>query len=283
MKEFHLYLVRHGETPANVDHSLYSDNSDHAFRLTSNGIEQAQSAGAFLADHLRERQEKENPDDFGNIRVWYSPYYRTRETAYYILDQLGGAFDPASDIISYRENYHIFEQRVGLFDNLDNDGFEEGFPEHYLDYKNKVREGGHVYAQAPMGESRIDTAIRVKPFFDTILRDAKKNNIQNAIIVTHGAITRSIILAWMEYPPEWFNAEINPGNCWIRHIHGNDGIGYADKGYIFPRELKLNDPRKTQRLREGAENIYMLRPQRPNIIVPLGVTVVDPFARHRSP
>jgi 2,3-bisphosphoglycerate-dependent phosphoglycerate mutase len=283
MAELHLYFIRHGETPANVDHSLYSKIPDHAFRLTPKGIEQAQKAGMFLTDHLKERQEKENSADFGKMRVWYSPYYRTRETAYYILDQMGSMFDPSSDIISYRENYHLFEQRMGLFDNADNDGFEEKFPTEHSDYKMKVRDCGHVYAQAPLGESRIDTVIRVRPFFGTIMRDAKTHNIRNVIVVSHGVTIRSLTMGWMQYPPEWSNAEKNPVNGSIRYIHGSRSKGYIDEGYIFGKGAPLHDPMATQKKREGAENIYMLMPQRPNIIVPPGVNVVDPFARHRNP
>ena len=78
-----IYLIRHGETEANVDTSVYVDKADHAIRLTSAGITQAEEAGAFLAERLLAEQ-KQNPEDFGKIRLWHSPYYRARETAFHI-------------------------------------------------------------------------------------------------------------------------------------------------------------------------------------------------------
>jgi hypothetical protein len=84
-KTLNLYLVRHGETEANVDRTLYTTKADHAIRLTSKGISQAEKAGDFLGEMLLEQEER-HPLNFGNIRVWHSPYYRARETAYHIWD-----------------------------------------------------------------------------------------------------------------------------------------------------------------------------------------------------
>ena len=47
-----LYLVRHGETEANVNHQLHRTKSDHAIRLTKRGKQQAAETGEFLAEHL---------------------------------------------------------------------------------------------------------------------------------------------------------------------------------------------------------------------------------------
>jgi broad specificity phosphatase PhoE len=291
-KEINLYLVRHGETEGNVDRSIYLTKADHAIRLTPNGIEQAKEVGVFLTNHLKARYETQTSGlgkfgfgkhRFGKIRVWYSPYYRPRETAYYSLLSLAEAFDPNSGIISYREDPFLFEQKAGLFDGLNDEEYLEAFPGEAADYAKHVKFNGRTYARSSLGESRIDVVIRAKPFFGTILRDANVHNIRNAVIFCHGVTSRAINMGWMRYPPEWFDAERNPGNCWVRHIHGNSEKGYIDEGYIFGRGAPLNDPMKTQRLLKGAEDIYMLKPGRPNTIVPPGVKVVDPFAKHRSP
>ena len=82
----------------------------------------------------------------------------------------------------------------------------------------------------------------------------------------------------MRYMPEWLDAEKNPGNCWIRHIHGNRDIAYTDEGYIYGEGATLYNRNATQLQLENPEAIYMLKPGRPNGMVPKGVKPLDPFA-----
>ena len=282
--ELSIYLVRHGETEGNIDRSVYLTKADHAIRLTPKGIEQARTAGVFLADHL-DRQRTLNPDDFGKVRVWHSPYYRARETAAHMLAPLGQKFDhdPQTGILSYRQDPFLFEQKAGLFDGLKDEDYETTFPEAAQDYAKHARYNGRSYAKSPNGESRIDIVIRVKHFFGTILDDFKKHDIRHVVVINHGVTVRAMAMGWMRYEPEWLEAEKNPGNCWIRHIHGTRSNGYVDEGYIHGHKAPIRDVMATQRQLDNAEDIYMLKPQRPNGIVPPGVVVVDPFAKDIKP
>lgn len=65
-------------------------------------------------------------------------------------------------------------------------------------------------------------------------------------------------------------------------IRGSGTTEYRDEGYIHGHEAPLNDRMATQKHLDRAEEIYLLRPQRRNGIVPPGVTPVDPFALVRS-
>lgn len=271
-----LYLVRHGETEGNVHRPLYKEIADHAIRLTARGLRQAEAAGAFLADHLFSVQQK-NPDHFGAIRVWNSPYYRTRQTACGILYAMGQKFDPESGIITYREEPFLIEQKAGLFDGMTDEEFEETYPQEAKNYSRHKKHLGRIYGCAPLGESRMDVVIRVKHHFRNVVEDYKTKSIRHAVIVCHGLTTRAYEMGWMRYPPEWLDSEKNPGNCWIRHIYGNREQGYVDEGYIYGEGAPLRDPMATQRKTEGCEQVIMLKPQRPNAIVPPGVTVIDPF------
>ena len=275
--EFHLYLVRHGQTEANVDRTLYQTKADHAVLLTPTGIRQAERAGAFLAGHLHDGYEQDQ-EAFGKVRLWHSPYYRARATAAHILAPMGKAFAAAPGVLSYREDPFLFEQRAGLLDGLSDEEYMARYPNEAEDFAKNVRFNGRAYAHTPMGESRIDIVIRVKHFFGTILDDLRRHRIRHAVVVNHGVTVRAMTMGWMRYPPEWLDAEKNPGNCWIRHIHGSSETGYVDEGYIFGDGAPLHDVMATQKTLENPELIYMLKPGRANAIVPRGVIVVDPFA-----
>jgi hypothetical protein len=119
----------------------------------------------------------------------------------------------------------------------------------------------------------------VKHFFGTILDDLYKHDIRHVIVINHGVTVRAMTMGWMRYAPEWLDAEQNPGNCWIRHIHGTRRQGYVDAGYIHGEGATIGNMMATQRQLTGAEDIYLLKPGRPNGIVPLGVTANDPFLR----
>lgn len=280
--KFHLYFVRHGETPANLDRAIYKDRADHTIRLTEDGIRQAKASGRFLLDHLLRRQCAEG-EKFGRIRLWHSPYYRTRETAFHILDALGEGLDFESGILTYREDQLLFEQKAGIFDGKDSEEYAEAHPVESADYRKNSSQNGKAYAGVPLGESIIDVVVRIKHFFGTIADDAINRGISNVIVVSHGVTVRAMIGRWMHYPPEWLDAENNPGNCWIRHVHGDGINGYKDEGYIHgDKPEMLFDPLKTQKVLPNASEIYLLDSQRPNVVIPPGVQAVDPFARHRK-
>ena len=280
-KDLHLYLVRHGETHGNVQRKLYQEVADHAILLTKRGVRQAEVAGSFLAKRLRKEYDAD-PEGFGSIRVWHSPYYRTRQTAFGILYELGQRFDPQSGIITYREEPFLNEQKAGLFDGLTDEEFEKEFPKEADNYNRHKRHCGRIWGTAPLGETRMDVVIRVKQHFRTVVEDYIGRNIRHVVIVSHGVTSRAYTMGWMRYVPEWLDSEINPQNCAIRYIFGQRKTGYTDEGYIYGSKMPLRNPMATQRQREGAENVFMLAPQRPNAIVPPGVQVIDPF-KQRCP
>jgi len=277
-KELNIYLVRHGETWGNIDPDSYKTQADHSITLTPRGVWQAQLAGHFLARHLLGEKAKD-PKGFGNIRVWYSSYYRARRTAYEILVDLGEAFDHAAGEVSYREEPFLIEQKAGLYDGLDAIEFAETNPDAARDYAKHVHYNGRVYAMSPLGDSRLDIVKSVKPFFGTIMRDYDEHDIRHVVVVNHGVTMRAFVMGWMRYVPEWLEAEKNPNNCSIRYIHGTRGRGYVDEGYIYGDGMPIRNVMATQRQLERAEDIFMLKPQRSNGMVPPGVTPWDPFAK----
>jgi 2,3-bisphosphoglycerate-dependent phosphoglycerate mutase len=212
-----LYLVRHGETTANLDKTVYLETADHAVPLSTLGHEQAKAAGLKLATTMAKPI-----NSFGKVRVWASPYTRTRQTATNIMNELSKqnvSFD-------YREHINLCEQQYGLFDGIPDDQLHLHYPKEHAHYDKCERHEGKFWARMPLGESRFDVAVRVHQAFGTWHRDAEKHGIKDLIVVTHGVTLRAIVMQWMHLTPEWFESEKNPSNCAIRLLYDNNDFGY---------------------------------------------------------
>lgn len=251
-----VFLIRHGESQANVDGKVRQSIPDHDIALSSRGMEQAQEAG-----HLLKRFLKENPPqpgtnqaaqqmaqqlmgnlfklagqsghDLGQLqsdmfkaRLWNSPYRRVRETARII----GGVIQ--EHVLDTKEDVLLCEQQFGLFDGIPPEEQAEKFPNESKCFEHNRSQNGKFWARFPQGESAFDTACRLRQFFGTIKRD-EENGIHDHIIVCHGTVLKLFTMMWMHYKYEWFGAEPSPGNCAIRLIDRGSERGYVDKGYIF--------------------------------------------------
>ncbi len=208
-----IFLVRHGQSLSNVDLDIHKTMPDHAIPLSPKGEEQAKEAGNRLAELLPRR----NPE---HVRLWVSPYKRTRQTAEGILSACPMIFDS-------REHVLLCEQQFGLFDGVLDEELPKRFPEEYRHYVLCERFEGRFWARMPMGESRFDVAQRVHQSFGTFHRDKDRHGIGTIVVVCHGVTLRAFVMMWCHLTPEWFEAERNPKNCAIRLIE--NGI---DRGYL---------------------------------------------------
>jgi broad specificity phosphatase PhoE len=214
-----IYLVRHGESAANVDKSVHFEVADHAISLSERGQAQARGAGDALLELL----------DIGDnepLRIWTSPYKRTRQTTQGIAERLKPHF-PHLDV---REHINLCEQQFGLFDGIPDEDLPKRFPAEHAHYKLCEAHEGRFWARMPLGESRFDVAVRVHQAFGTFHRDADRHGVRNIIIVCHGVTLRAFVMQWLHLTPEWFEQERNPGNCDIYHISGHDK---AVHGYVY--------------------------------------------------
>jgi len=216
--DMQLLLVRHGETTANVDKKVYLDTADHAVPLSDLGHQQAITAGQLLAVQIKKSISRTN----SRVRVWTSPYKRTRQTSEHITAQL----TEAGIIHDLREHVNLCEQQYGLFDGIPDDELHLHYPKEAAHYEKCERHEGKFWARMPLGESRFDVAVRVQNVFGTWHRDAQRHNIDTLVVVCHGVTLRAIVMQWLHLTPEWFEAEKNPANCAIRHIHDKEDFGY---------------------------------------------------------
>jgi broad specificity phosphatase PhoE len=213
-----ILLVRHGESLGNVDSTVHASTADHAVPLSDRGHEQAREAGHAIAKHFAERR----PDQLGPVRLWVSPYKRTRQTAD-AIQEIAGRW-----ITDRKEHILLCEQQFGLFDGIPDAELAVRFPHEFAHYELQCKFEGKFWARLPQGESRFDVAKRIHQAFGTFHRDADYHNIRDIIVVCHGVTLRAFVMMWCHHPPEWFEAERNPYNGAVRFI--DNGV---DKGYVF--------------------------------------------------
>jgi 2,3-bisphosphoglycerate-dependent phosphoglycerate mutase len=211
-----LILVRHGETTANLDKKVYLETADHAVPLSPEGHRQALATGDRISEHLMSQTLS------GPVRVWSSPYYRTRQTAQHIRERLG--FNQINH--DYCEHINLCEQQYGLFDGIPDEELHLHYPAEAAHYTKCEKHEGKFWARMPLGESRFDVAVRVHQAFGTWHRDAQRHGIENLVVVCHGVTLRAIVMQWLHLTPEWFEAEKNPANGSIRIINDNTDLGY---------------------------------------------------------
>lgn len=218
-----IYLVRHGESLANVNKAVHHDLPDHRIGLSELGKRQALAAGQAFNEIYH--------DTFTKLAIWLSPYDRTRQTTDHFVEGLDKAI--TSGIEYRRENIALCEQHFGLFDGIEDEDLAKAYPAEFNHYNKAVEHEGKFWAAMPMGESRFDVAMRVQTTFALLKDEAREKNIENVIIVTHGVAMRAFIMQWRNHPYEWFEQETNPGNCDIYRLAAKP----KDDGYIHRTTL----------------------------------------------
>jgi 2,3-bisphosphoglycerate-dependent phosphoglycerate mutase len=213
-----ILLVRHGESLGNVDPMIHATTADHAVPLSDRGKDQAREAGTRVAAYLEQQTGGDRP----HVRLWVSPYHRTRQTADAVMETARGW------ITDRVEHILLCEQQFGLFDGVPEDELAERFPREFGYFDMQCRFGGKFWARMPQGESRFDVAKRIHQAFGTFHRDAIEHGVQNIVVICHGVTLRAFVMMWCHLSPEWFEAETNPNNCAIRVI--DSGV---DQGYVF--------------------------------------------------
>jgi 2,3-bisphosphoglycerate-dependent phosphoglycerate mutase len=213
-----ILLVRHGESLGNVDPRVHASTADHAVPLSGQGVEQAREVGRVIADYYTTTLREARP----HVRLWVSPYKRTRQTA----DELHEIVGPF--ITDRKEHILLCEQQFGLFDGVPDADLPTRFPAEFGYFDMQCRFGGKFWARMPQGESRFDVAKRIHQAFGTFHRDAVDHGIQELVVICHGVTLRAFVMMWCHLSPEWFEAEKNPNNCAIRVLDSN-----CDNGYLF--------------------------------------------------
>ncbi|MDE1993105.1 MAG: phosphoglycerate mutase family protein [Rhizobiaceae bacterium] len=206
-----IFLVRHGESLGNLDERAYRQFGDHNVPLTQWGYRQVVEAGRSIASYLDGMPSA----GFQKLRVWYSPFLRTRQSRDALLEAL-----PTRLVGDVREDYLLREQDFGLFTEIyDHVEQKKKFPEEFEKWARMRNNNGKFYARPPDGESRADVAQRVRLFLQTVMREAR-NGHDNVVIVGHGVTNRAVEMNFLHRSVDWFERSDNPGNADVTLIEG---------------------------------------------------------------
>lgn len=210
-----IFLVRHAQSQSNVDLNILKLQANMAVDLSATGIEQAKETGIFLAKHL------ENKDNDGcglPVKVWNSPYNRTRQTSKIIKEQLtlnGIEFEE-------EESIYISERQFGLVDDVQGYHTHEMFTHEANHYSLHKKSNHDFFVRPPLGESPFDMCTRLDFFLKAILpqEECQKTHI----IVSHGAAIRGLIMMHQKQKYEEYTCP-NPANASVRQLEGKNYHG----------------------------------------------------------
>lgn len=201
-----IFLVRHAQSQSNVEPVLLQTRTNVGINLTEQGIKQAKETAEFILQALKNIDKP--------IKVWNSPYERTRETAQYIKNCL------KQHNISYteEESLYIAERQLGLVDDVKN--YSKSHPHEYTHYKLHTNEKKDFFVRPPLGESPFDVCMRLDFFLRCVL-EAELDH--HHIVVTHGACVRGLIMMHQKLPYEEYSNMSNPCNA---SVHSLNASGY---------------------------------------------------------
>ena len=200
MKPKRIILVRHGESYENIDKSVYRSKPDYAIKLTKDGIDQALNAGKNINDII----------GIEDYCIYYSPYFRTRQTMDFSVKNLKGEFCQFK-----REEPRIREQE-----------YSGGIRDYdRIDFEKERESFGKFFYRMNGGESAADVFDRVSDFIGTLHRDFEKENYpKNTLIFTHGMSMRVFIMRFLHNTVEQFELWKNPknGEIYILELQDNN-------------------------------------------------------------
>ncbi|CAF0872108.1 unnamed protein product [Adineta ricciae] len=201
-----IFLIRHGESQANVDTTLCSRLADSKVELTERGHQQAVEAGQKLHSIIGKE----------SMYVYMSPYRRSKQT----WENIRKAFSPLQ-IITEREDTRLREQEFGNIADL------EKRP-HELDEQKQI---GEFFYRFSCGESGADVCDRVSLFLDTLFREMDNGHhdpTQNIVIVSHGLFMRLFLMRYFRWNVAEFENVKQFGNCEICQLTKIDGVYTLD-------------------------------------------------------
>lgn len=184
-------------------------SGDHSTPLANDGV-QAKKVGQEL------KKELELPDV-----IFVSPYLRTKET----LKQLMEGW-PELKKVKVVEDERIREQEHGLA-ILYNDW--KVFYSMYPDQKKLHDLEGDYWYRWPQGENVPDVRLRVRSWFETLVRDYAE---QKVLVVTHHLTILSIRAALERMSARDFinlNESLKPINAGVTLYKGDPSIGASGK------------------------------------------------------
>ena len=186
-----LFVVRHGESEANVELRVHDTVPNRYIPLTENGKKHAKDA----ANKIFKEISPINSHD--STIIFCSDYKRAKDTALFIHKRISN-----SKII---ENVLLAEQCYGI---------ATGHPstEQYCfdkpDQEKLLFSVGKMYMKLPQGESKADVALRAEIFLQRMLLYKKTNNIITVSHMGFCSMLHDQIIGSYSDCYDWKNGEI---------------------------------------------------------------------------
>lgn len=203
-----ILLIRHGESEANVNHTIMKTTPDCTIKLTKDGESQAKLTASFVHDYCIKNSIK-------NLYVIGSSFKRAKQTKEIILNALINT----DLIIENKYSERLVEIDFGLYNGLTKAEIKSDFPiEHRHWIVQNSKDNGYFYAPKPLGESYWQVCNRIT--HDVInAKNLSDNNPESlVIIVAHGGVNRCFAKEALEQDVEWFTTLENPNNAEVWHI-----------------------------------------------------------------
>lgn len=186
---YRIILIRHGQSTANVDHTVYMRTPDHKIVLTDLGTQQSIDMGKKLKTIVKDDE----------LDVFLSPFKRTRETWKGIKKGLG------RNNLNVNMEPRIIEQKIPVF---------KGSNHRSESFKKQKEYSKFFFDFDGTGEAGFDVYTRVSSF----IQDLKINRTlfqskHDCIIVSHEMALRSIIMRYLKLSDHHFDAMPEIENC----------------------------------------------------------------------
>ena len=242
-----IYLVRHGQSEANVNWDLLKTVPDWKVPLTEYGRQQAALAGAYIAGDLRKEFTKGM--GFASAAVYCSPYRRAKETYACLFNALHD--DIRDDILRSREPMYILGADVKYDPRLrEQDWGNYKDPETAKKIDAERDRYGTFFYRIPDGESGADVYDRLSTFLDTLWRDFEKPEYPSVcIIVTHGLTMRLLLTRWFHWDVEHYENLQNPKNGEVWRM----SRGEKDKWHL-DTQMKFKEFKDEKKITEEVKN-----------------------------
>ena len=199
-----IILIRHGQSEANINPSLYRTIPDAKINLTQKGKEQALKASEELSKIVGK----------GSVKFYVSPYIRTIQTFERVRSLL------TNNKITFQFDPRLREQELGNFHDF---------------YDNIMKERdivGSFYYRFTNGESGADLYNRATLFLSSFFREIKKYNekkYDNVVIICHRFFMRAFITAFFKMNVDDFEKIKDAPNCGLWVIEKNEQGKYKLK------------------------------------------------------
>ncbi len=188
-RPFRIIFVRHGESVANIDPTIYNTTPEYNIGLTEKGKEQAKAAGQKIKQVIGDEE----------IKFHVSPILRTRQT----FEGISSNFSPKQ--YSSVQDVLIREQEHGNY-----------LKGEFAEKIEKMKDVGTFFYRFDNGESSCDVYDRAILFLFLLFRDAEKYGCEkNVIVVTHGMYIKVMLMRYFNWTIEEFEKRGSVSNCQV--------------------------------------------------------------------